>query len=123
MILSVLSRRLILIGMLLLVVGCNRGPRMVPVSGIVTIDGKPLKKGLVTVNVKDSRPAYGKIGNDGKFQLMTKVEGDGCLVGEHTFTVSSREPLGPDTMRHLIPEKYADETTSGFKIKVDGPIQ
>jgi hypothetical protein len=96
---------------------------MVPVAGTVTIDGKSLKRGLVTVNVKDSRPAYGKIGADGKFQLMTKVEGDGCIVGDHAVTVLSREPLGPDTMRHLIPEKYADETTSGLKMKIDGPIE
>ena len=58
--------------------GCDSGPKLVPISGQVKIDGKPLEMGVVMVWVKGYRPASGPIGKDGRFQLMTHTPGDGC---------------------------------------------
>src|SRR5437868_2112999 len=77
----------------LLVAGCNSGPTLIPVSGQVKIDGKPLEQGVVMVWVKDHRPACGAIGKDGRFELMTHKPGDGCVVGEFPVTVTSETVL------------------------------
>jgi len=105
----------------LAVSGCNSGPKLVPVSGQVKIDGKPLEMGVVMVWVKDHRPACGVIGKDGRFELMTHSPGDGCVIGEHAVTVTSETGLKDDATQFFIPDRYKDPKKSGLKITVDEP--
>jgi hypothetical protein len=93
----------------------------VPVSGTVTIDGKPLTRGYIFVMPKDARAAGSEIDAQGKFVLTTNDEGDGCKPGTHVVTVISREQINPTTTRHLIPPKYADPTTSETTVTIKEP--
>jgi hypothetical protein len=101
--------------------GCSSGPKTFPISGRVTIDGKPLTRGNVTVWVKDFRPAAGKIDKDGRYTLTTTKEGDGCVAGEHQVTISSQKSHGEVAVEYFIPLSYTRPDESNLKLKVDKP--
>jgi hypothetical protein len=102
--------------------GCgDSGPKVVPVSGTVTIDGKPLAYGFVQVMPADWRPATGKIGPDGRFTLTTMKEGDGCVAGTHPVAILASESLSPETTKWHAPKKYADAVESKLTVTVSGP--
>ncbi len=101
--------------------GCHSGPKIVPVSGIVLIDGKPLTYGFVQVVPEGYRAATGKIGADGRFTLTTTASNDGCIVGVHSLAVIANESLGPTKQKWHAPKLYASPTTSGLTATVNGP--
>lgn len=101
--------------------GCDAGPKIVPVSGRVLIDGKPLERGTVQVVPAGFRPAMGTLGPDGRFTLTTLTDGDGCPVGTHPVAVVAFENVGATAQRWLAPKKYMDFSTSDLKVTVDGP--
>jgi hypothetical protein len=71
-----------------LICGCSRGPRVVPVSGTVTRAGKPVAKLIVTFMPTEGRPSWGLTDENGKFTLNYARDKDGALVGTHTVWVS-----------------------------------
>jgi hypothetical protein len=93
----------------------------VPVSGQVLIDGKPLSFGAIRVIPEGARPAVGKIGPDGRFVLTTFDEGDGTVTGQHRVAVVAAEQTSPTTQRWHAPKRYAQPTTSGKTVTIDGP--
>jgi hypothetical protein len=101
--------------------GCDSGPKLIPISGRVSIDGKPLEMGAVTIWVKDYRPSYGVIGKDGRFVLTTHDTGDGCPAGDFPVTVSSEVSSKGDIMTYYIPKRYKDPKQSNLRIQVDQP--
>jgi hypothetical protein len=103
--------------------GCDKGPKVVPVSGIVLIDGQPLTKGSVQVMPVGSRAAAGTIGPDGRFTLTTTTDGDGCLTGTHAVRVVGNENVGPSDIRWLAPKKYASPDDSGLTVTITGPTK
>ncbi len=106
----------------LFLAGCGEGgPKIVPVSGAVFIDGKPLTYGHVQVLPSGWRPASGRIGGDGRFTLTTTEPNDGCAVGTHPVAVLAGESLTPETMKWHAPEKYADAATSNLTVTITGP--
>lgn len=109
-------------GLLLAAPGCwGRGPKLVPVSGTVTIDGKPLSTGFVRVVPESGRPCGGKIGPKGRFTLGYLKDDDGCVVGTHKVEVQAFQDLSPTVRKWLIPKKYTSVATSGLTVTVDGP--
>jgi hypothetical protein len=106
---------------LVIAIGCDSGPKLIPISGRVTIDGKPLEMGAVTVWVKDYRPSYGMIDKDGRFELMTHKPGDGCPVGEFPVTVTSETASKADVMTYFVPMRYKDPAQSKLSILVEQP--
>lgn len=107
--------------LLLILAGCGQGPERVPVSGQVMIDGKPLTKGEITVAPQGKRAAFSTIDPQGHFQLTTFEPGDGTALGTHPVTVHSGEYLDPTHKHWNVPKKYANLSTSGLTITVDGP--
>lgn len=101
--------------------GCESKPRIVKVSGVVLIDGKPLTLGFVQVAPLGYRAASGKINPDGSFSLTTHAENDGCVVGTHPVAVIGLETLGPTSQKWHAPKKYNSTETSGLTITVDKP--
>jgi hypothetical protein len=103
--------------------GCGSGQKIVPVSGIVLIDGQPLTKGSVQVMPTGHRAATGTIGPDGRFTLTTNDDGDGCVTGTHPVRVIGNENVGPSDIRWLAPKKYSSPEESGLKVTIDGPTK
>jgi hypothetical protein len=66
---------------------CNG--RLVPrLTGVVSLDGKPLESGSVLFMPTRGRAAIGIIQPDGTYSLTTYHDNDGAIVGSHTVTVS-----------------------------------
>ncbi|MHC4181375.1 MAG: hypothetical protein ACYSWU_28080, partial [Planctomycetota bacterium] len=74
----------------LILPGCGGGPDLPPVadvSGVVTIDGKPLPRGTIQFVPDESKgpggaTAVGRIGSDGRYTLKTAGV-EGAIVGFH----------------------------------------
>ncbi|HJZ89693.1 MAG TPA: hypothetical protein VKE40_02400 [Gemmataceae bacterium] len=87
---------LALLGVGLAAAGCgDGGPKLVPVEGRVTLDGKPVKEMLI--NFHPVGDTYGTGANamtdaDGRFTLMDSRGGDGAYAGE--YKVSFYPALG-----------------------------
>ena len=119
--------------------GCWRdsGPPIVPVSGTVTLDGKPL--GGVTVNFWSGQDAFGGYaGQDGRYQLRP-----GATPGSHKVTIApdlgEPDPLAremarqhsgakPDAPRRpppAIPARYShpQQTVLTFVVEYPGTDQ
>lgn len=64
-------------------------PDVVPIRGVVTLDGQPLPSGEVRYMPTDSagRQARGRIDSRGRFELSTLRPDDGALPGEYKIVV------------------------------------
>lgn len=118
-----------------------------PVTGVITYRGKPVVQADVTFfNAEKNRSAFGKTNDKGEYKLTTFSSNDGAVEGPHVVTIVKLEmppetapaaavesenyvPPGfgestePKPPKSDLPEKYADQTTSGLTatVKTDGP--
>lgn len=112
-----------LVALVALSLGCGRkGPRPVPVSGTVTVDGKPLAGGAITVAPEKGRAAGGRIGPDGRFELSSWQPGDGVAPGTHRVEVIATKPLPGNRRQWLVPKKVRSLATSPLRLEVTGPM-
>lgn len=103
-------------------VGCgDSGPKIVPVSGTVFIDGQPLTYGHIQVVPTGWRPASGRIGADGRFTLTTTEPNDGCAVGTHAVAILAGESITPENTKWHAPQRYADAKSSNLSVTITGP--
>ena len=106
-----------------LIAGCQKPhPELVPVSGQVTIDGKPLTHGQIVVLPEGHRASSGKLDGEGRFTLTCFDNGDGAPTGTHIATVIAVESMGEHANRWHAPKKYANKTT-GVWVVIDGPTK
>jgi hypothetical protein len=112
--------------------GGGNGLKLQKVSGVITFDGQPLTKGNVQFTPDSSKGtrgpmATGAIGSDGKFTLTTATPGDGAPVGFYKVSVNCwdegpafdpNNPKPPTPAKSLIPERYADDSSSGLTAEV-----
>jgi hypothetical protein len=94
---------------------------MAPVSGQVTIDGKPLTTGVVRFAPEGGRASQGAIDKQGRFTLGSYEAADGALLGSHRVMIVAREQLTDTTCRWYAPKHYASFHTSGLTAEVRGP--
>jgi hypothetical protein len=75
---------------LICVMGCGGGgPALYPVSGVVTVGGKPTAGVSVTFAPVDGRPASaGKTNSSGAFVLVSSTGRSGALAGKHKVILS-----------------------------------
>ena len=130
-----------LIGVALLpVLGCTQaGPKIVPVSGVVTLNGKPLANATVTFapvapdgeNNAAGDSSIGKTNANGEYTLTTSRGVAGAIVGKHRVRVTlmaaqpnpeSDERFPRGAMRDKIPVRYnGAEPVLSWEVKPDGP--
>lgn len=84
-----------------LLAGCgNDLPPIAPLTGTVTMDGKPYANGsLMFTPASGGRPSVAATDENGKFTAMYNLDTEGALLGSHTVTF---EPGGA-------PESEEDE--------------
>jgi hypothetical protein len=128
--------------------GCGGGsdrPPVAPVSGVVTMGGKPVANANITFHLDGApRSGMGRTDESGTFSITTYDHDDGAFLGTHTVTVSKVEEstavggedmeIGGDAYskamaaaanpgaalaKEELPAKYAKKETSPLKVKVD----
>jgi hypothetical protein len=103
-------------------VGCGDGrPERVPVSGIVTIDGKPLVEGNIKFVPEVGRPSAGVVEQDGRFKLTCYDGNDGAIPGKHRVQVSASRILNGAKVQWFAPPHYADFRRSGLEVEITKP--
>jgi len=112
-----------------LVAGCDRGPEMAPVRGVVYYNGAPLPYGSIMFQPKRGQPATGKIQPDGTFEMASFRPGDGATVGPQKVRVNCYSSQAPQEMAKpvvgersigtlLIPQHYTSFDSSGLTAEV-----
>jgi hypothetical protein len=101
--------------------GCDDGPEIVPVSGQVLIDGKPLDFGYVRFLPPHSRLSGGALDADGRFKLSFAKGREGAVLGAHQVEVMAAKHLSDTKIQWYAPKKYASAATSGLTYEVTGP--
>ena len=104
--------------------GCGGGGMAyAPVTGKVTMDGKPLAK-VNVIFTPVAKPGSDTVGNtaggvtdeNGQYTLKTYTQGgmkDGAQVGKHKVTISLQETRGEgdrSVTREKLPKKYNEAT-------------
>jgi len=116
--------------------GCGRSHRSSTssVTGVVTIDRKPVEKGTIVFESANQRPASGKI-EDGKIvEMTTYTIGDGAPIGHHQVAIFVSENAKSAVVSHpgdhmnfdphsmsgesLIPARYNHPQSSGLSAEV-----
>jgi hypothetical protein len=104
---------------LLALTGC--GAYESSVSGIVTLDGNPLKSGTVVFYPVGGggAAAYGSVQADGSYTLDTGASG-GLAAGEYVVTVVATTGPQPGALfgKLLTPERYGNAKTTDLKFSV-----
>ena len=99
---------------------------MAKVSGTVTYTDGKIPQGDVAVvrfNPEDGstavirKGASGSISPDGRFEMMTRVPGDGVYYGEYAVTFVVLRAGSPG---NSVLHKYTNPRTTPFKVKIDG---
>ena len=116
--------------------GASDAPALGRVTGTVTYLGQPLAN--ATVVFLPERPgvrsASGITDQNGRFELMSDIPGDGAVLGKHRVTITARAPdqpltaeqqlalqstgISPPPAKALIPEKFFRFDTSGLTAEV-----
>jgi hypothetical protein len=69
--------------------GCDSGPKLAPVRGRVSYNGKPVTTGRIMFYPEHGRPSVASVAEDGTYSLTNNVPGDGALIGKHQVTIES----------------------------------
>lgn len=120
--------------------GCGGGPKIVSVSGVVTLDGKPYPNAIVSfqpVGTKDNpNPGRGSSGltdASGKYTLTYDGRQPGALVGKHRIRIftqlgaepgqddGAEAPIGrPMARAERIPVEWHEQSEKEFEVPVRG---
>ncbi len=117
--------RLVLIcSALLLSVGCNKGPAVAEVVGIVKFDGKPLPNVKIMFAPNPQKGTVGPISagltdDQGRFKLTCEDEREGAVVGWHKVVIIESGQNLYRTPRNG--RRDDDEVVKVVKVKPKGP--
>jgi hypothetical protein len=127
-------RARLLVGLtLVLALGCGTGKKMAPVSGTVTLNGKPLANATVSFqpiappgSIDAGIGSQAKTNDKGEFTLMTSTGGNGAVVGKHRVMISllneqvgdsdSRPPRGGWPLADKVPKRYNSESQETYDV-------
>ncbi|MEM9659403.1 MAG: hypothetical protein AAF961_13680 [Planctomycetota bacterium] len=131
-----MRRRTLVAGALLCgVAGCGSSQfDLVPVSGVVTLDGEPLAGGVI--NFQPNAPAGQTTGgpgssshtdDEGRFEMETIQGEPGAVVGTHKvriYSFSPETPIASDSdagpSKERVPHRYNYRSELTFEVPVGG---
>jgi hypothetical protein len=102
--------------------GCNRsGSELAPVTGRVTLDGKPLAGARLRFQPEATggSPSYGTADKDGRYELGYKRGMAGALLGWHVVRIEagSTEGEGGANAPRALPARYNEQTELRREVK------
>lgn len=117
--------------LLFCLVGC--GDPLVPVSGKVTLDDKPLANASVvfepiSTSGKAGVSSHGKTDTNGEFSLSSATsDTKGAVVGKHRIRITAFDKDAPASNadsskvpKQLVPEKYNSKSEEFFEVPAGG---
>jgi len=103
-----------------LAAGCrDSGPELGEVTGVVTLDGKPLPNATVEFQPTASggSSSQGTTDESGRYELMYGVGRPGAMIGEHavritTYRMEPADEQGENMIEHpeILPPKYHEQS-------------
>jgi len=118
---------------LLVLAGCGSGGKIAPVSGTVTLDGKPLANALVAFQpiATAGKPnagmgSTGKTDANGKYTLKTvDTDHSGAVLAKHSVMItimpeSSDLDIPRPPQKALLPAKYNHNSELQFDVQAGG---
>lgn len=120
------ERFLIVAASVALLAGCGQGSssdsRLRPVTGTVSVAGKPLTKGIIRFTSQtDSHSSSSQLDSSGRFTLMYSASSAGAIPGEYQVAVEAWETdQTMDANGNVVPgkravqAKYFDPKESGL---------
>ena len=113
-------------GLLIVAAGCrNGGPEMIRLTGKVSLDGKPVRSGRVSVTAdNDIGQTSGLLNPDGTYTLLGAPVGPAKFaVNTEIFKILIPDPEsglkpGPNPDYVAIPKRYESPQTSGLAFTV-----
>lgn len=101
--------------------GCGASsdlPTLVPVTGQVTMGGKPLEEANVTFVPEKGGVSSGMTDAEGKFELYYSGGHEGAVPGRHTVRISK---MKGEAGEELIPPKFNEASTITKDVTEAGP--
>jgi hypothetical protein len=119
--------------------GCS-SQKFAPVSGKVTLNGKPLANATVAFNpippegsIESGPTAVGTTDQNGEFKLRVSLKQSGAQVGKHRVAISamstqpggeSDAPVAPGSApRNIVPARYNAKTELTCEVPAGGTDQ
>lgn len=99
-------------------------PKLAEVTGVITLDGKPVKAANVTFEPEAvgengrRRASSGTTERDGTYKLQYNPNALGATLGKHKVTIMKMSDNPDEAGKHLVPPKYNDSNTSGLTAEV-----
>ena len=124
------TRSVLVIGLFALASGCSaEGEKLAPVSGVITVGGRPVPSGTLTFypegtkgNATQHQPT-GVLGADGRFEVFVPGSKKGAPPGWYkvvVYAVDDPQPGKPN--KYFVHKKYTDRATTPLLIEVvDNP--
>lgn len=105
-----------------LITGCSSGkddvPELAPVSGTITLDGKPLSKANITFEPKAGSLSVGMTDDTGHYELAYNKNHLGAVIGQHTVRISKfGEPGSPNDTVDQVPVKFNKNSKETANVK------
>ncbi len=105
--------------------GCSPAPfPMEPVTGVVTVEGKPFCAGQVMFfpiaqqeNSESGKPGFSLLDENGTFQLSTYSRGDGAVVGQHWVRLYSLDHRRTADDKHVPAFKMVSINSTPVEVK------
>lgn len=113
-------KRVAILGFCVLLAGCGSRSdvKIGHVSGVVTLDGKPLSNAKVKFSpIAQGRGSYASTDSSGRYSLHYTYDQHGALIGEHTVTINSEKSDDESPKDPLLPGAYNVETKLKANVK------
>ena len=97
--------------------GCGKtGPEVAPVTGRITLDGKPLENADIVFQPDGSKPpSAGRSDANGRYDLAYKRGVMGGMIGSNTVRITISESVVPNPPN--IPARYNTESELTKEVK------
>ena len=97
-----------------LIAGCSQStaPQLIAVSGVVSLDGKPLPNATVMFQPESGRPSLATTDHSGRYQLLYTRSVPGAIPGKHIVNIRTRaeDESGREVTKEFLPPRYHDQT-------------
>ncbi len=118
-------------------IGCGDDRfKIVPVSGVILIDGEPIENAYVTFDPRSTSEdgiagpgSFGRTDAQGRYALTTYKRQQGAVIATHRVAIRTMvAEEGPDgtprtIRRELLPPKYHQRSTLTFVVEGEGTDQ